>query len=164
MCVTSDEHNRLEYSGTPLQGHLSHSKYIPLLQTQTPEMKTCVVVFCTIDVLTREDPLYIAHEPLCHVVCRVPMMWSAAMHNIQLFLCKYVFLERRRGTLPLIRFKYTTSDTATIKTHTLFPGVYTQVAVRHPGLRFLLLQRHIRSPDVLPSDIRRGYIHVRHAL
>ena len=36
---------------------------------------------------------------------RVPLMWSAAMHNLQLFLCKFVFLERRRGTLPHVRLK-----------------------------------------------------------
>jgi hypothetical protein len=36
----------------------------------------------------------------------VPMMWGAAMYNLQLFLCKYVFLERTRGTLPLIRLRW----------------------------------------------------------
>jgi hypothetical protein len=34
------------------------------------------------------------------------MMWGAAMYNLQLFLCKYVFLERTRGTLPLIRLRW----------------------------------------------------------
>ena len=33
------------------------------------------------------------------------MMWGAAIYNLQLFLCKYVFLERQRGTLPIIRLK-----------------------------------------------------------
>jgi hypothetical protein len=36
----------------------------------------------------------------------VPMMWGAAMYNLQLFLCKFVFLERRKGTLPLIRLRW----------------------------------------------------------
>ena len=39
------------------------------------------------------------------VIYRVPMMWGAAVHNLQLYLCKYVFLERRKGTLPLMRLR-----------------------------------------------------------
>jgi hypothetical protein len=34
------------------------------------------------------------------------MMWGAAVYNLQLFLCKYVFLERRKGTLPLMRLRW----------------------------------------------------------
>lgn len=39
------------------------------------------------------------------LACRVPMMWGAAVYNVQLYLCKFVFLERHSGTLPLIRFR-----------------------------------------------------------
>ena len=38
------------------------------------------------------------------------MLWAAAIHNLQLFLCKYVFLERQKGALPHIRLRSVAGD------------------------------------------------------
>ena len=39
-------------------------------------------------------------------VSRVPMMWAAAIHFFQVFLCRYVFLKRKeKGDLIHVRFR-----------------------------------------------------------
>ena len=41
------------------------------------------------------------------IICRVPMMWSAGMHQLQLVLCRYVFHDKSGGNgLVKIRYKY----------------------------------------------------------